>query len=43
VEDGEPLIDVEDWLDLKDNRKFQAAIYRPAYPRDKLYRFKKSA
>ncbi|HEX8333609.1 MAG TPA: hypothetical protein VF622_13395 [Segetibacter sp.] len=29
VKEGERLVDVEEWLDPEDKRKFQAAIYRP--------------
>ena len=36
VKDGNRLIHVEEWLDPKDKKKFQATIYRPTHPMDKL-------
>ena len=36
VKDGNRLIHVEEWLDPNDKKKFQATIYRPTHPMDKL-------
>ena len=42
VKEGKRLIDVEEWLDPEDKRKFQAAIYRPKHSIQKDENFDRS-